>query len=142
MRATTSPPALLAVSVENPASELVDIEGLVERHRPRVFRFISASVRDMDVAETLTQDCFFKAHRARQAFRGDCTVQTWLLRIAVNLIRDYARHRRFRFWDKVRAADADEIHEWPDRALSPEDRLSLHQRSGTTPASRCSPAST
>jgi RNA polymerase sigma-70 factor, ECF subfamily len=127
MKAPTSPAALIAVSVENPASELEDIEGLVERHRVRVLRFIFASVRDMDVAETLTQDCFFKAHRARHSFRGDCTVQTWLMRIAVNLIRDHARRRRLRFWEKVRGA-GDNLHEWPDRGLSPEDGLSLRQQ--------------
>ena len=128
MKPTTSGAALMAVSVENPASELEDVEALVERHRARVLRFIFASVRDMDVAETLTQDCFWKAHRARQAFRGDCSVQTWLMRIAVNLIRDHARRRRFRFWEKVRSADEGLIHEWPDRGLSPEDRLSLRQQ--------------
>jgi len=127
MKPTTSRAARIAVSVENPGSELQDVEGLVERHRARVLRFIFASVRDMDVAETLTQDCFWKAHRAREAFRGDCTVQTWLMRIAVNLIRDHARRRRFRFWE-IRSAGKDEIREWPDRALSPEDRLSLRQQ--------------
>jgi len=128
MKPTTSGAALMAVSVENPASELADVDGLVERHRARVLRFIFASIRDMDVAETLTQDCFWKAHRARHAFRGDCSVQTWLMRIAVNLIRDHARRRRFRFWEKLRFAGEDTIHEWPDRGLSPEDRLSLHQQ--------------
>jgi RNA polymerase sigma-70 factor (ECF subfamily) len=114
--------------VENQASELEDVDRLVRQHRTRVLRFIFASVRDMDVAETLTQDCFWKAHRSRRTFRGDCTVQTWLMRIAVNLIRDHARRRRFRFWEKVRSAGGDEIHEWPDRGLSPEDRLSLRQQ--------------
>ena len=128
MKPTTSRAALIAISVENPASEIEDVEGLVERHRARVLRFIFASVRDMDVAETLTQDCFFKAHRTRHGFRGDCSVQTWLMRIAVNLIRDHARRRRFRFWEKLRFAGEDTIHEWPDRGLSPEDTLSLHQQ--------------
>ena len=128
MKPTTSGAALMAVSVENPASEIEDVEGLVARHRACVLRFIFASVRDMDVAETLTQDCFWKAHRARHGFRGDCTVQTWLMRIAVNLIRDHARRRRFRFWEKVRSAGEDIIHEWPDRGLSAEDSLSLRQQ--------------
>ena len=125
---TTGSAALVAMSVENRASELEDVDRLVQQHRARVLRFIFASVRDMDVAETLTQDCFWKAHRSRQSFRGDCTVQTWLMRIAVNLIRDHARRRRFRFWEKVRSASEDNLHEWPDRALSPEDRLSLQQQ--------------
>jgi len=129
MKPTTSGAALMAVSAENPASEIEDVDGLVERHRGRVLRFIFASVRDMDVAETLTQDCFWKAHRARHAFRGDCTVQTWLMRIAVNLIRDHARRRRFRFWEKVRTAgEATDLYQWPDRGPSPEDRLSLRQQ--------------
>jgi RNA polymerase sigma-70 factor, ECF subfamily len=128
MKPTTSGAALLAVSVENSPSEFEDVEGLVARHRARVLRFIFASVRDIDVAETLTQDCFWKAHRARQAFRGDCSVQTWLMRIAVNLIRDHARRRRFRFWEKLRSPAEDTIHEWPDCGPSPEDRLSLRQQ--------------
>lgn len=105
------------MSVENQASELDDVDRLVQQHRPRVLRFIFASVRDMDVADTLTQDCFWKAYRSRQAFRGDCSVQTWLMRIAVNLIRDHARRRRFLFWEKLRSAGDDTIHEWPDRGL-------------------------
>ena len=128
MKPTTSRAALSPVSVEKPASEIEDVEALVERHRARVIRFIFASVRDMDVAETLTQDCFWNAHRSRHAFRGDCTVQTWLMRIAVNLIRDHARRRRFRFWEKVRSAGGDALHEWPDRGLSPEDSLSVRQQ--------------
>ena len=128
MTRDASQAALIEVSVDHPASELEDVDGLVARHRARVLRFIFASVRDMDVAETLTQDCFWKAHRARHAFRGDCSVQTWLMRIAVNLIRDHARRRRFRFWEKLRSAGDDTLHEWPDRALSPEDRLSLSQQ--------------
>src|SRR5687767_13762405 len=104
MKPTTSRAALIDVSMETLASEIEDIEGLVGRHRARVLRFIFASVRDMDVAETLTQDCLWKAHRARHAFRGACSVQTWLMRIAVNLIRDHARRRRFRFWEKLRSA--------------------------------------
>ena len=102
MKPTTSGAALMAVSAENPASEIEDVDGLVERYRARVLRFVFASVRDMDVAETLTQDCFWKAHRSRHAFRGDCTVQTWLMRIAVNLIRDHARLRERPLWIGVR----------------------------------------
>lgn len=109
---TTGSAALIAMSVENQASELEDVDRLVQQHRPRILRFIFASVRDMDVAETLTQDCFLRAHRSRQAFRGDCSVQG----------------RRFRFWQKVHTASESEIHEWPDHALSQEDNLSLRQQ--------------
>ena len=130
MKPTTSRSALIAMSMETPDSELEDIEGLVERHQARVLRFIFASVRNMDVAETLTQDCFWKAHRARHAFRGDCTIQTWLMRIAVNLIRDHARRRRFRFWERVLSADQGGILHRPHPGLSPVDRLSVNEQVG------------
>ena len=36
-----------------------------------------------------------------KTFRGECSVQTWLLRIAVNLARDHARNRRTGFWKRL-----------------------------------------
>jgi RNA polymerase sigma-70 factor (ECF subfamily) len=79
-----------------------DFEGLVRLYRPRIFRFALASLRDLDAAETVTQDCFLRAYQARARFRHDCSLQTWLMQIAVNLIRDRIRNRRFQFWRRAR----------------------------------------
>src|SRR4051794_19549526 len=91
----------IAVNMGNPALEFEDFDRLVEQYRTRILRFLYASVRDMDVAETLTQDCFWNAYRSRRAFRGECSVQTYLMRIAVNLVRNHVRNRRFQFWKKA-----------------------------------------
>jgi len=56
----------------------------------------------------VTQDCFFKAHRGWAGFRGDANVQTWLLQIAVNLVRDVARSRRLQFWKRAHREAVDE----------------------------------
>ena len=40
-----------------------EFSSIVEAHRPQIFRFLLASTRDVDLAETLTQECFLKAHR-------------------------------------------------------------------------------
>ena len=45
-----------------------DFDVLVQTYRPRVFRFLLASVRDRESAENLTQDCFLRAYRARDQF--------------------------------------------------------------------------
>ena len=58
---------------------------IVETHRPRIFRFLLASTRDADLAETLTQDCFLRAYRNWLSFRDESSVMTWLMRIAINL---------------------------------------------------------
>jgi RNA polymerase sigma-70 factor (ECF subfamily) len=87
---------------------------IVETHRPQIFRFLLASLRDMDLAETLTQECFLKAHRNWSRFRGDSSAMTWLMRIAINLQKDYWRNRRIQFWRQTRtnAVDLDEASEW------------------------------
>jgi RNA polymerase sigma-70 factor (ECF subfamily) len=122
---TTS--AFIAVNMENPALEFDDFDRLVEEYRPRLLRFMFASVRDMDVAETLTQDCFWNAYKSRATFRGECSVNTWLMRIAVNLVRNHAQNRRFQFWKKAQR-DSQEVHDWPDRSSSPEERAAVNEQ--------------
>jgi RNA polymerase sigma-70 factor (ECF subfamily) len=82
--------------------------------RPRIFRFLLASTRDVDLAETLTQECFLKAHLHWESFRGDSSALTWLMRIAINLQKDHWRNRRMQFWRHAltNAVDADEASEW------------------------------
>src|SRR5437016_13496280 len=113
MKQTTTA-GFIAVTMENPALEIEDFERLVEQYRARVLRFVFASVRDMDLAETVTQDCFWNAYKSWSAFRGECSVNTWLMRIAVNLVRDHARNRRFQFWRMTQRVHNEEIHEWAD----------------------------
>jgi RNA polymerase sigma-70 factor, ECF subfamily len=92
-------------------SSLASIEVLHELYGQRIFRFLLASSRDRDAAETLTQETFLRAWTARDQFRGDCSAVTWLTRIALNLLRDHTRTNRFRFWRHVAqtAVQADDL---------------------------------
>jgi RNA polymerase sigma-70 factor, ECF subfamily len=99
---------------------------IVESHRPQIFRFLLASTRDIDLAETLTQECFLKAHRNWVRFRGESTAMTWLMRIAINLQKDHWRNRRIQFWRHTRtnAVDLDEASEWlPNGERSAEQQM-------------------
>ena len=119
MVSTELPPLARAQSV----LELADFDEVVRLYRPRIFRFLMASLSDRDVAESLTQDCFLKAYNARHQFRGESSLSTWLTRIALNLVRDHLRSRRMRFWQRTRdtALDIVDVGEWiPDGASSPE----------------------
>jgi RNA polymerase sigma-70 factor, ECF subfamily len=119
MVSTELPPLARAESV----LELADFDEVVRLYRPRIFRFLMASLSDRDVAESLTQDCFLKAYNARHQFRGESSLSTWLTRIALNLVRDHLRSRRMRFWQRTRetALDIVDVGEWiPDGASSPE----------------------
>jgi len=103
--------------------ELADFDEVVRVYRPRILRFLLSSLTDRDAAESLTQECFLKAWSARQQFRGDSSLSTWLTRIAVNLMRDHLRSRSLRFWQKTRGTSLDvmDISDWvPDGRSSPE----------------------
>ncbi len=93
---------------------LDDIEGVMRLYRARILRYAMFAVRDRDAAETITQECFLKAYRARESFRGDCSLSTWLMQIAVNLVRDYARSKQFQFWKRAQtsAVDVSEVTEF------------------------------
>lgn len=78
-----------------------EFDALVREHQQRIFRVVMALVRDSDLASNLTQDCFVRAYESRATFRGDSSVSTWLIRIAMNLVRDHARSRRQAFWKRL-----------------------------------------
>ena len=107
MMIQTIPVELIALSGEPHISELDDIDAVIRQYKPKVFRFVAFSVSDRDAADSITQDCFLKAHLTRDQFRGDCSVSTWLIRIAFNLIRDHTKSQKFRFWRKAAATAID-----------------------------------
>ena len=124
MAAGTALEPLSADSAEDIAAQ--EFARIVESHRPQIFRFLLASLRDVDLAETLTQECFLKAHRNWSHFRGDSSAMTWLMRIAINLQKDYWRNRRMHFWRQTRtnAVDLDEASEWlPNGERSAEQQI-------------------
>jgi RNA polymerase sigma-70 factor (ECF subfamily) len=86
-----------------------EFDGIVREHQSRIYRVLWCELRDEEAAATLTQDCFLKAYRARGDFRGESSVQTWLVRIAINLARDYQRSRRQSFWRRLLSSDAHEV---------------------------------
>ena len=124
----TATTGVIALSMENPAAEIADFDRVVEQYRGRILRFVFASVRDMDLAETVTQDCLLKAYKNRHAFRGESSVHTWLIRIAINLIRDNARSRRLQFWRKARRVETNVIRNHPNGDMSPEQRAAMNQQ--------------
>jgi RNA polymerase sigma-70 factor (ECF subfamily) len=96
---------------------------IVARHQKQIYRILFCLVRDADVADTLTQECFLRAFRRRESFRGESSLSTWLVRIAINLARDHNRSRRWAFWRRLQRTDRMELTGAPDVRLSPEHAL-------------------
>jgi RNA polymerase sigma-70 factor (ECF subfamily) len=113
-------------ATQAPVTPFDDINSIVALHEQRIFRFLLVSTRDVDAAQSLTQDTFLRAWSARSSFRSECSISTWLMRIAVNLLRDHTRTNRFRFWKRA-AAEAVDVSDTsvnlPHPASSVESRL-------------------
>ena len=108
-----------------------NLNAMVAAHETRISRFLLVSVRDRDLAQTLCQETFLRAWSTRESFRGECAPQTWLMRIAVNLVRDHTRTDRFRFWKQAARTqvDATEVSTWlAGRDGSAERTLILRQQ--------------
>jgi RNA polymerase sigma-70 factor (ECF subfamily) len=128
MAAGTLEAMTMATAQEIAAEEF---SAVVTKHRPQIFRFLLSSTRDVDLAETLTQECFLKAHRNWGSFRGESSAMTWLMRIAINLQKDHWRNRRIQFWRKTQsnAIELDEASEWlPSGERSAEQQLLARER--------------
>src|SRR5258708_16025452 len=119
-----------------PVAETVEVSSerfgaIIQQNQRRVYRVIFLLVRDHDVADTLTQECFLRAYRKRDTFRGECRLDTWLLRIAVNLVRDQGKNRRAQFWKKLVGLEDGESENGPSRdasqQISPERQLLVRE---------------
>ena len=118
--ATTMTGEVAAMAVEDVGS----VEDWLRLYRGRIYRYILFATSDEDTALSLTQDCFLRAHTARASFRGECAMSTWLMRIAINLVRDHHRLQRLRFWKRATMLDAAEMSDrLPDHGSSTERRL-------------------
>jgi RNA polymerase sigma-70 factor (ECF subfamily) len=128
MAACTLEPIRMAANDEELAQEFSE---LVVKHRQQVYRFLLGSTRDPDLAETLTQDCFLKAHRNWAGFRGESSALTWLIRIAINLEKDHWRNRRMQFWRQTQtnAVDVGEASQWlPSGERTAEQQLMAREK--------------
>jgi RNA polymerase sigma-70 factor, ECF subfamily len=101
-----------------------EFDAIVRRHQRRVHRFLLMLLRDPEEADNLTQECFMRAYQNFSSFRGESSLETWLLRIAANLARDHARNRKASFWKRLLGFGDEEADgasaDVPSGSLSPE----------------------
>ncbi len=88
---------MAAVAADVPGA----FEQLVGLYQKRVFHVMTQLVGSSQEAEDLTQELFLKVFRARQSYRIDARVSTWLFAIAHNLAMN---HLRTRIRSRVRPA--------------------------------------
>jgi RNA polymerase sigma-70 factor (ECF subfamily) len=98
---------------------------LVEAHQDRIFNLCYWQLGNRDDAADAAQDCFVRAFRSLQKFRGESTFATWLHRIAVNVCFD-ARHKKHKAplaYSDLSIGDETPL---PDHAISYSDTPEQH----------------
>lgn len=73
-----------------------DFALLVERYQRPVYAVVLRLLGDPDAADEVTQIVFIRAYTALRTFRGDASLKTWLLHIATNECRSWARRNQRR----------------------------------------------
>ena len=81
---------------QTPADRL---DRMVRLYEKDLLRFCCIYLRDRAAAEDVVQETFLKAFRNMDAFRGESSEKTWLIRIAINCCRDYRRSAWIRYID-------------------------------------------
>lgn len=82
------------------------LEKLMDEYGTQLLRMCTVYLRDRDLAQDAVQDTFIKAYRHLPQFRGECSVKSWLMGIAVNTCRDYLRTAWFHHMDRRMEPDA------------------------------------
>ena len=84
----------LAVRAQN--GDKRAFEGLVQRYKGPLFRFVRRSIGNDDDAYDILQDSFVSAWMALGRFDRSKSFATWLRAIALNKCRDYGRRQSVR----------------------------------------------
>jgi RNA polymerase sigma-70 factor (ECF subfamily) len=69
------------------------LNDLMQRHAPRLFRYLIRSVQNEDDAADLAQETFVRVFHNRAKFDPNQKFSIWLYAIASNLVRTQFRHR-------------------------------------------------
>ena len=69
----------------------LDAVALVEQYGDHLLRLCTLYLGDRMGAEDAVQETYLRALRAWPSFRGECSEETWLIRIAINICKNTLR---------------------------------------------------
>ena len=92
---------------------------LYEHYLPKVFRYISYQVGDMDLAEDLTSSVFEKALTRLDSYRSNkASFSTWLMTVARNTVIDH-----YRVKSRKITVSIEETFDIASKEISPEEKV-------------------
>lgn len=73
---------------------MVDFEKLYRMYFMDIYSYLMTMVKNPSLAEELTQECFFRAMKSKEMYKGKSSERTWLCSIAKNLCIDEMRRQK------------------------------------------------
>lgn len=101
--------------VLNKAENALDLDRIMTQYATSVLRLCFIYLKDMSLAEDAMQDTMLKVYRYYDKFDGT-SEKTWIMRIAVNVCKDYLRSAWAR---KVNVVE--ELNDIPDSEYSTKE---------------------
>ncbi len=89
-----------------------------------VYKYMLAISRNPDIAEEITQETFFNALKGIDKFRGECSLNIWLCRIAKNIYCSHCAKEKRRSEHR----HEDSVFSVEDDLIRSETAFELHKR--------------
>lgn len=68
-----------------------DFDNIYSEYFSEVYKFVLSLCQNPSLAEEITQEAFFKTLKSIDSFKGNCSLSTWLCKIAKNTFLSYTR---------------------------------------------------
>jgi RNA polymerase sigma-70 factor (ECF subfamily) len=86
----------MAMSAAQQQSERLPFAEVITLHQRTIYGYLLRFTRNVHDAQDLFQETFLRAYRAYAALPTEADLRAWLMRIAVNLSKNYVRDRQRR----------------------------------------------
>lgn len=106
--------------------DMVAFEGLVVRHRDKIFARAFTMMRNEEEAIDLSQEAWIKGWQRLEQFHGDSSFTTWMTRIVINLCLDQLRRRKKRQTESIEEMNEESggvERQMPVVTVNPTERL-------------------
>lgn len=103
---------------------------LVDRYTKPIYNLAYRYTGDRMEAENIAQETFLRVYQALPVSRVDLPFKPWVLRITMNLCRDWARKQRLDLFSHLAGDEEGQppiIEEWVDGRPLPLDRVEMQE---------------
>ncbi|MCB2297982.1 sigma-70 family RNA polymerase sigma factor [Clostridium tagluense] len=88
---------MINISVPN-IKPIPDMSNLISEYGDSLLRMCFIYLKDIHLAEDAVQDTFIKVYKSYSKFKGHSEERTWIMRIAINVCKNYLRSS---WWKRI-----------------------------------------